>query len=318
MAKLDGLGGAARVAANAGLCAMLWGCGPSETAGGQASNDAPALGHILGLTDRGEPLTADERKEVLSILRVQGVDVSQAQYTADDILMTDGDLMFDARRVLESAREDVEKGYFWKNTSIVSNYTDIHVAPNPTYPPDAIWTWAVVYGGSDWNAHTHVAMSTAAPGPNSAIMTVWAFDFAGLWDPAKVCNPAWTFAPSGGQPGYVLLNTTYHYGPGGCTNQSMPQPCRVASLDSFTWDQMVHITTHEMGHSLGFAHPADNSGPGEDHIPGTQSAANPDNPTYPSVMWGGLNGCYPSGNANVTAGLSADDIASANAKYPNP
>jgi hypothetical protein len=75
------------------------------------------------------------------------------------------------------------------------------------------------------------------------------------------------------------------------------------------------VATHAIGHALGFGHPADPAAPGVNHISGTQSAADPNLPSYPSMMWGGTRGCF-TGSGNVTLGLSNDDVASANVKYP--
>lgn len=315
MTKGNVLRSGARVAAGMFLCGAISACGGNQGEAPRTStpDDLPAIAAWLGLNseDRGEPLTADQRDQVLSILRLRRIEVSQARYTADDMVLAEGDMVFDARKLLESAQGDVEKGYYWKNTGTVAKYKDIHMTSDPTLPPNAIWTWAVVNGGSDWNAHTHVVFTTVAPGGTSAILKVQ----AGAFPAGFECFAAFTTAPLNGQPGVIALNTTFHWGPGGCTNPNLPAACRVASLDSFTWNQMVHTTTHEMGHALGFGHPADPTNPGVDLIPGTRSAANPDNPMYASVMWGGTQGCYP-GNANVTLGLTSDDIASSNVKYP--
>jgi hypothetical protein len=314
MTKFDGLRRLAAGSAGACLIVNLAACGESALERSQERTDLPAIAPLLGLESRGAALTSDEREQVLSLLRLRRVDLSTARFTADDMLMAEGDMLFDARELLSEAQGDTEKGYFWKNTGTVTKYRDIHVAGDPSFPPNATWTWAVVTGGGDWNAHTRVAMTTAAPAAGSAVLKVQYFDFA-IAGAQYLCFSAFTTAPSGGQPGVIAINSTFHFGPGGCTNSNLPAACRVSSPDNFTWDQKVHITTHELGHALGFGHPADPSAPGVDRIPGTNSATNPDNPTYPSTMWGGAQGCYP-GSANVTLGLSSDDIASSNVKYP--
>lgn len=311
MTKLDGIMRAARGAAGVCWCAVLSGCGAGAPPPGQEPSDLPALNALFGRdsVDRGAPLRADERDEVLSILRVQGVDVTQARFSADDWVLADGDVLYDARNVIRSAQGEIEKGYFWKTAVTVTKYNDIHVGADPTFPPDAIWTWATVYGGANWNASTHVIFNTVAPPPGAAVLTVMALPFNIFVGPGNDCLAALTAVPTTGQPGTIALNTSFH-----CTDTRVPVQCRVATLDSLSWDEMVHLATHEMGHSLGFGHPADPTAPGVNLISGTHSASDPNTPSYPSMMWGGLGSCY-TGSGNVTLGLSTDDVASANAKY---
>ncbi len=294
-------------------CAAVAGCAdmevpPSDSEAAQAP--AVSLLHLAAVRQSADAkiaLTNDERDQAMSILRVRGVDVSSARYVGEDWLMVD-DLIYDARGLLHEANGNVDKGYFWQSAVLVSGYKQIHVAGDPNLPPNATWTWAFVTGGADWNAKTHVGFTTAAPGSGATVLWVQAGSFAAAFGPGYDCLAAATLVPSGGQPGIIAINTSFH-----CTNTSVPAACRVATLDSLSWDEKVHVATHEMGHSLGFAHPLDPSPVGV-HIVNTATAINTNTPTYPSMMWGGTGSCY-TGTGNVTLGLSSDDVASSNAAY---
>jgi hypothetical protein len=92
-----------------------------------------------------------------------------------------------------------------------------------------------------------------------------------------------------------------------------PSTCAVSSPDDFTQEQRVKIVAHELGHTLGLAHPGLAF-----HVPGTEEASTPSSSgcgtsqarPYESVMW---NGCV---GGMTTMTPSADDVASANFLMP--
>jgi len=215
------------------------------------------------------------------------------------------DELFDARRLLRESTDSIEKGYFWKNTPTVTNYRDIHVVGDPSFPPNATWTWAFVTAGADWNAKTRVVFTTTAPPFGAAVLLVQ----AGSFGPGNECLAGFSTAPSGGQ----RASSDQHR----IQLHERRNPRRLP-IDHARWAVLEPEGSHRDprdGHALGFGHPADPTAPGVNHIAGTQSAANPNTPSYKSMMWGGSNGCF-TGIGNVTLGLSADDVASANVKYP--
>lgn len=247
-------------------------------------------------------LTATDRKVVKSILEVSGVDVSNARWFENDWVLADDHVFYDARRVLREAEEDEEKGYFWTGATLVDRYWDIYFTIDPVYQLDLHFLSIFVTAMNEWTDRSSIGFTQnqTEPGP---VLVAGMGPFGDEMD----CYLGWSTAPSGGQPGMVAINTSFN-----CTSSSLPAACRASDPWSLGMDQKVHAATHEIGHALGFAHPLD---PASSRISGTRAATDANNPTYRSMMWGGPNGCY-TGSGNVTRGLSSDDVASANRKYP--
>jgi hypothetical protein len=255
------------------------------------------------------PLSPAERVEALSVLQGLGIDVSRARYFDNDWVIAE-DVIHDARKLLREeqahAEVQVDKGYWIRNATPVSNYQPIHLVGDPSFPLSWGWAFVVIAGATDWHERTNVKFTTDGAPPGATVMRFRQMPFRDFLGPGFECLLGLAGAPNGGNPGVVAINTTFD-----CTDPVIPAACRV-SFANVSWDMAVHTMTHEIGHALGFAHPAESNG---QRIGGTALAFLPNNPSYPSVMWGDPNGCFP-GNANVTLGLSDDDVASAAAKYP--
>jgi hypothetical protein len=247
-------------------------------------------------------LTIAERDEVLTILRASGVDVTNARFYAEDWVLADDHVLYDARRVLHEAELDVEKGYFWTGATPVSRYWDIQIGSDGNYPLDVHFLTIVSAAITEWNDKTNILFTDSQTQPGPVLMLQM-----GDFGAGNQCLAGLATGPTGGQPGTVALNSGFN-----CPDPAIPAACRKSSLWDLGRDQKVHIATHEIGHALGFAHPAD---PSSSRIIFTRSAPNANNPNYPSVMWGGPNGCF-TGSGNVVARLSSDDVTSANRKYP--
>ncbi|MDD9943960.1 MAG: hypothetical protein OXU20_23155 [Myxococcales bacterium] len=262
------------------------------------------------VSDDGQktPLSPDEQETILQFVRSHGFDTSGARFDGSDFILT-GDMRVDASTLLQAANHTVEKGYWFQlgGSPVPTPGFPAWVAP---FNLGLDWSFAFFFGAVEWNLRTPVEFFWGPPPTgeeNAVVVMYWPFDvfpFPESQVPANATTTTMALAtfPEGGNVGdAIFVNTNY----------SVPEvPCGGEDIEAVPWEQKLRTATHELGHVLGFSHPADGM-----HIEGTErvTATN----KYPSIMWpsGGLICPSEDPNDRYETTLSADDITAAEIKF---
>lgn len=249
---------------------------------------------FIGRLLRGEFIERDEVSEeqagaILTALERRGVHVDPSRVDIrKNVVVVDGDTIYE-RDELEHAQ--VDKAYWAGFIPGVSPAAVGRIRllwAGSWFAPTADMRADMRYAAAQWTnvQGSGINISESNAGPETIttylIPGVW-WDYTGCRPDAVACAPA----PSGGGPGAWILFRS--------DECNFTQPSGVAARRK--------VSIHELGHTLGFAHPDEGI-----HIPGTAEAST----GYESIMWTGCTG-HPT---DIT--LSADDRLVAQITYPAP
>jgi hypothetical protein len=246
----------------------------------------------------GQPLTDAQRAEVLAILRTQGRKLTDAIFSAEDIVVFDTDVIVDGRAVLRDSRSEQKKGRWQQGWDPMYSYNvtgyNVVWVNNVGAWPNADWQSALEEAMAEYANKTNVFLTFTPPmTPRS---TIWV-NFQNM-GPNYVGARGYS-TPYGDidNPGSIDFNTGFN----GAYSQFIGTPCYNKTLATLPHWVKVATALHELGHSLGFAHYDDGT-----HIGGTQDISNG---YYSTVMDPGCN------NGTTLSTLSNDDVDMVNFVY---
>jgi hypothetical protein len=272
----------------------------------------PVLALFGCIAEVAGPASTDD-EAVLDHVEALGYARDAAQLRGDDVLV-EGDLLFDReglvqgayeRYVPESAEGWVEKGYRYPN-SITSAYRgniQLRFATGKWAPNKALRD-GFVAAAKAWSAipGSSIRISPSNTGP---AITVHMLSVAEWDDPDGVCpeTDACSRIPRDGRPGrdiYVRARS------------------KAGDCGAWGGTNLINVTRHELGHTLGFAHPMQ---AGSRVVAGTRACVHDteeecaDDPGYATIMGGTSveRGCVVS-----PARLTKDDYATCATRYPAP
>jgi hypothetical protein len=250
------------------------------------------------------PLESDAVAEQLKKLgfRSSGLDVQIDQ--AQNIVRVDGDILFHEDALLAGGYAAapaagsagfVPKGYIAGPLVSPDNARNIRLAYDNV--PSELINY-VDYAASEWAYGTGINISEGNTGPTLTVHGVVAADWPGPCDNNQFsCG----FYPNGGNPGDIWVELTISVGHGCNWTPSLAQA----------------VMTHEMGHTLGFAHPEDAAI--RAHINGTADVNDFPDQYYPSIMHADVatSAAFDEDSCEAYAPyLEADDRVSASLLYP--
>jgi len=295
----------------------------------------------------GQGTLGEESKEKLGAESLLGpeaesasaepVDLAQAAVTLERLgfgephleqvgsqIVINGDMVVEASTLQDWPNDTRNKGYYHPGiaTPSVSDVC-VQLVPGWLAGPDGAempfeWAWAFLFAAAEWNDRTDVYMRWAALGDPTCGQVIQ-LKYVTLYNSDGTRNAsayAQGLLPTGdGKPGKTLvLNRAFN---GDNCNGS------TGNINTVPWAEKMRVALHEIGHTLGFRHPQDNYwgfallGLAPQHIAGTQAVAGTDwekTYSYPSVMHTAL--CIGGRGGAGVGSLSADDINSANRKFP--
>jgi len=283
--------------------ALLAGCA-AETADAEPTTTVEALPKLpeeIAASRRargmgiGTPLTDKERTQVLETLQTRGYRTSDAIFFAENAVLVEGDLLFDGPSVLKNSLSIAKKGYWFGSASFPGfvNYDEIiNVASSDGFPD---YNWEVAFSDSAeyFAAWTNLHLQG---GYDPQYRTIWVepFGYPANYQGLIAISEA---GHDQTDPGHIFINTNFN-GLSGAAG-----PCHVGSTGALPYAVKFHVATHEMMHSMGFAHVGDGQ-----WISGTGVAGT----NYSSTMYAGS--CLNE-QSYYSEGLSSDDVDSINAMY---
>jgi hypothetical protein len=245
-----------------------------------------------------ETMTEAQREAVLIQLETRGMDSATARFVDENVIVEE-DMVLRISDLLAESKETVEKGYQYHPLFLTSaNNTKLVLSGG--LPPNATWAQAARTAAADWTAATwadsggtqrdiRVSIREANTGRQTLVSAMNLSGSPFFVDPcvyAQSSFPELVFPQSLYlEPGDVTINTGFNCG--GCTYANVPQATATT------------VMRHELGHTMGMAHPEDRNVSGVSHIPNTASGGG-----YLTVMHAGI-GCGSS------QALQSDDRASA-------